>query len=117
MLVCGLTNNRHPTSACVHPAGTVKVLQILTSDDIKGTSLQGEPLLAAFLFHQGDKGISPAAEVHNGVAVMQIETQQLRYSLKQMLLGEVPPIAAVPAERTGMFVLMYCPGIVQFLIV
>ncbi len=87
------------TWASVQPAGALKVLHVLAGDDVVCLAVQGQPLLSALLFDQRHKGIGPTAEVHHSVPIMQLKAEQLSDLLQQMQLGEVAPIAAVPAAH------------------
>jgi len=86
------------TWASVQPAGALKVLHVLAGDVIC-LPLQGQPLLSALLFDERHKGIGPTAEVHHGVSIVQVEAEQVSNLLQQMQLGEVAPVAAVPASH------------------
>ena len=81
----------------VHPTAALKVLQILASDDVVGAARDAEALLGAFLLDQRHKGIGATAEVHHGVAIMQIEGEHLGDLPQEDQLCEVAAIAAVPA--------------------
>jgi len=83
----------------VQPASALKVLHVLAGDDVICLALQGQPLLSALLFDQRHKGIGSTAEVHHSVPIVQVEAEQLSHLLQQMQLGEVTPIAAIPAPQ------------------
>jgi len=87
------------TWASVQPAGALKVFHVMAGDDVVRLPLQGQPLLSALLFDERHKGIGPTAEVHHSVPIVQVEAEQLSNLLQQMQLGEVAPIAAVPASQ------------------
>lgn len=70
----------------------------MAGDDVIRLAMDYFALVCGFTLHHRDKGIGSAAEVNHGVPMLQVVAQQLCCLVQVATFGEVPAIAAVPAD-------------------